>query len=72
MPVFTHEHVALILIFLALFRPLCSPCWHIYVCMCVWGKGRWWERRGGGHAHARAFVCVCAHVHVCVLNLHRI
>ena len=32
---------------------------NIYMCMCVWWKGRWSERRGWGRTRARMCVCVC-------------
>jgi hypothetical protein len=66
MPVFTLEHVALILVFLALFRPLCSPCLHI--CVCVFGEKEDGERERGRGAHACLCVCVCARARVYVLT----
>jgi len=58
MSVFTYEHMALFFIFLVFFRPLCSPCWHIYVCVCVFE-----EKEDGGSewgVHACTHMCVCA------------
>jgi hypothetical protein len=63
-PVYTPEHVALILIFLALFRPLCSSCSHI--CVCVSGEKEDREREGGRWCSVRAYVFVYARVCVCV------
>jgi len=52
MAVFTYEHVALLLIFLAFFRPLCSPCWHIYVCVYLGKRKMEGGRERGVHARA--------------------